>query len=80
MSKRFEFSRVDREYVENYENLERKYGIYSASARRLVELANIPFKERIEIIEEIIERTKKRFREEGVRETPKVFDVLAVKP
>ena len=41
MSKKFEFKEVSLEYVENYENLERKYRVYSISAKRLVELANI---------------------------------------
>ena len=42
-------------------------------------LRDIPFEERIEIIKEIIKRTKQRFKKEGIQETPKVFDILAVK-
>jgi len=41
MSKKFEFKEVSSEYVKNYGGLERKYRVYSTSARRLVELANI---------------------------------------
>jgi len=41
MNKKFEFKEVSLEYIENYENLERKYRVYSISAKRLVELANI---------------------------------------
>lgn len=41
MTKKLDFKEVGRDYVENYENLERKYGVYSASARNLIKLANI---------------------------------------
>ncbi len=41
MNKKFEFKEASPEYVENYENLERKYRVYSTSARNLIDLANI---------------------------------------
>lgn len=87
MNKKFEFKKVSPEYVKNYENLERKYKIYSTATKNLIDLANIQETDLVIDLgcgtgissQEIYQRIKDKGRLIGIDISPRMLEVAKKK-
>ncbi len=52
---------------------------YGAGTSFSTTLRNLSLEERIKLIEEIVEKTKRRLKSEGVRDIPSILEILAIK-